>query len=290
MKKPYVLCFLFLAWCLHSLAQKSSAVAASVDKTTILIGQPLQLTLEATFSNTHVPAFFTIDSLPHFEILNRSKIDTQAINGQTTLRQTITLTSWDSGAWIIPSLTVEKGSVTRPLPITITFSPMQPNQDYHDIKPIIDVQNPPRTTWYWYVIGAVIVLMLLFLIFPKKKKGEVEALALHEGAYKLALKDLETLHAKNALDDKTYFTELIQIFRTYLERGKGIHSFQKTTDDLSRQLQALQLPHEDLKKLVQALQLSDFVKFAQLNAQPEEREAAWQEIKKSITTIEPIKT
>lgn len=117
-----------------------------------------------------------------------------------------------------------------------------------------------------------------------------EETLLHEGAYKQALKDLETLHSKNNLDDKTYFTELIAIFRTYLQRGKGIHSFQKTTDDLSRQLQALQLQHEDLKKLVQTLQLSDFAKFAQLAATTEERDEAWQEIKKSIATIEPVKT
>src|SRR5947209_9130353 len=103
MKKPYVLFFFFLLVCLHSMAQKGSSVTASVDKSSILIGQPLQLTLEATFSNTHTPVFLTIDSLPHFEILNRSKIDTQLINGQTILKQTLTLTSWDSGAWLLPA-------------------------------------------------------------------------------------------------------------------------------------------------------------------------------------------
>jgi len=47
--------------------------------------------------------------------------------------------------------------------------------------------------------------------------------------------------------------------------------------------------HEDLKKLVHTLQVSDFVKFAQLAVNADEREDAWQEIKKSITAIEPIK-
>src|SRR6476620_950810 len=247
MKKPYVLCFLLLL-CLHSFAQKKITVVASVDKTSILIGQPLQLTVEATFSNTHIASFFQLDSLPHFEILNRSKIDTQTVNEQTTLRQTITLTSWDSGAWLIPefSLPSEKKSLTKPLPITVSFSPMAPNQDYHGVKDIIDVQKPPRTTWYWYVIGAVILILLGLLLFPKSKRPVADETILQEGAYKQALQELEALHNKESLDDKIYFTELIQIFRTYLQRGKGIHSFQKTTDDLSRQLQALQLPHEDL--------------------------------------------
>src|SRR5215217_1649997 len=232
MKKPYVLALFFSISCLHLFAQKSSAVKASIDKTSILVGQPLQLTLEATFSNPHTPAFFEFDSLTHFEILNRSRIDTVAISGQTTLKQTLTLTSWDSGAWAIPALSLiaAKSVATKPLPVTVTFTPMQPNQDYHDIKDIIDVQKPPRETWYWYVIGAVLLLLFLLLLFPKKKKQDVaEKAVIQEGAYKHALKELETLRTKAALDDKIYFTELIQIFRTYLQQRKGIHSFQQTT-------------------------------------------------------------
>jgi hypothetical protein len=178
---------------------------------------------------------------------------------------------------------------TKPVAVNVTFTPMPPNQDYHDIKDIIEVQKPPRTTWYWYVIGAVLLLLLLLLMFPKKKRDTaVEAIAIKEGAYKNALRELEALKAKTGLDDKTYFTELILIFRTYLQHGKGIHSFQQTTDDLSRQLQALLLPHEDFKKLVHTLQLSDIAKFAQYKATADEREQAWTEIRKSIATIEPV--
>lgn len=292
MKKPYVL-FLFTLLSLHVFAQKGISVAASVDKNSILIGQPLQLTLEATFSNPHAPSFFQIDSLQHFEVLNRSRIDTQATNDRTILKQTLTLTSWDSGVWAIPalSLIIEKTTVTKPLPVSVTFSPMQPNQDYHDVKDILDVQKPQRTTWYWYVIGAAILLLLLLLVFPKKKKeAAADAAAIKEGAFKQALKELDALRGETTLDDKAYFTELILIFRTYLHQRKGIHSFQQTTDDLSRQLQALQLPHEDFKKLVQTLQLSDFVKFAQLSTTPTERDEAWHEIKKNITAIENVKS
>jgi hypothetical protein len=113
---------------------------------------------------------------------------------------------------------------------------------------------------------------------------------IREGAYKKALNEIELLKSKNVESDKEYFTELIGIFRTYLQQGKGIHSFQQTTGDLSRQLQPLQMPHEDFKKLVQALQLSDYVKFAQYTATEREREAATEEIKNSIIAIEPLKT
>jgi hypothetical protein len=291
MKKPYLF-FLIFFMCVSSSAQKRVTAAASVDKKTILIGEPLQLTLTATFSKPHAPSFFLLDSLRHFEILNRSKIDTQATGEQTILKQTLSLTSWDSGKWAIPALAMAgaRGVSTKPVVIDVMFTPMPPNQDYHDIKDIIEVQKPQRTTWYWYLIGAVLLLLIGRLLFPKKKRDHVAAAAIiKEDAYKLALKELDSLKNKNGLDDKTYFTELILIFRTYLEQGKGIHSFQQTTDDLSRQLQALQLPHGDFKKLMHTLQLSDFVKFAQYKTASGEREQAWDEVRKTIVMIEQIK-
>lgn len=292
MKKPAAL-FFFFCWCLQLLAQQATTVAASVDKASILIGEPLQLTLQATFSKPHTPVFFQIDTVPHFEIQYRSKIDTQVVSSKLVLRQTVTLTSWDSGAWAIPPLRLPgvRGVATTAVPVAVTFTPMPPNQDYHDIKDILEVQKPARTTWYWYVIGAILLLLLLLLMFPKKKREAMaDATIAREGAYKQALKNLEALQHKSALDDKTYFTELIQIFRTYLQQRKGIHSFQQTTDDLSRQLQGLALPHGDLKMLVQTLQLSDFVKFARYTVAANERDEAWQEIRKSITAIEQSET
>jgi hypothetical protein len=293
MKKPYVLLLFSVLAMLQAEAQRSEAVAATTDKAGILIGQSLQLTLEATFSNPHTVSFFQVDSLPHFEIQDRSRIDTQTRNNQTVLTQTFKLTSWDSGAWVIPALALPavKGITTKPIPITVAFTPMQPDQDYHDIKDIVDVPKPPRTTWYWYVIGAVVLLLLLLLVFPKnKKESQADVPLIKEGAYKVALKNLEVLQGKSGLDDNDYFTELILILRTYLQQGKGIHSFQQTTDDLSRQLQQLGLPPEDFKKLVQTLQVSDFVKFARYTVTEAERSAAWTEIRNSIMAIEQKET
>jgi len=292
MKKPYFFLLLLFLADISAAAQKVTT-AAAVDKGAILIGQPIRLTLQATFSNTHVPSFFTTDSLPHFEILNRSKIDTQATAGQTILKQTITLTSWDSGAWAIPafSLAAINGAATKPIPVTVSYTPMPATQDYHDIKDIIEVEKPPRQTWYWYLIGAALILLFAILLFPPRKKGAVTETTLpKEGAYKYALKELDALKGKTALDDNSYFTELILIFRTYLQQGKGIHSFQQTSDDLGRQLQGLQLPHGDLKKLIATLQRSDFVKFARFTVTETERIDAWDEIKRSIVAIEQVKT
>jgi hypothetical protein len=291
MKKTGVLCFIILI-CHTLFAQKGVSVSASVDKPTILIGEPLQLTLEATFSNTHAAAFFTVDSLPHFEVLHRAAPDSTIASSRKTIRQVVTLTSWDSGAWVIPAFTLRglKSIATKPLVVNVAYTHMAPDKDYNDVKDILETARPPRQGWYWYVIVFALLFALLLLIFPKRKKAPPAAQpVITERAYDQALNRLEALRTANLPDDKAYFTELIEIFRTYLQHGKGIHSFQQTSDDLGRQLQALALPHEDLEKLVATLQLSDFVKFARYTVTAGEREQAWSKIKKSITAIEQIK-
>lgn len=291
MKKPYLLCFLILFGAVLY-AQKGITLSASVNRNSILIGEPLELTLQATFSKAHVPVFIMPDSLPQFEILSRSKIDSQTTAGQTVLKQTVTLTSWDSGIWAIPAiyLTGKKGAATKPLVINVTHTQVAPGKDYNDVKDILNVQKPQRHTWYWYVVGAVLLLLLLLLVFPKTRKKPAETTAvIRESAYKKAMDRLNNLQAIKEPDDKAYFTELIVIFRTYLQHGKDIHSFHQTTDDLGRQLQQLELPHEHLKKLVYTLQLSDFVKFARYSTSGTERQAAFEEIKQSIILIEQIK-
>ena len=89
-------------------------------------------------------------------------------------------------------------------------------------------------------------------------------------------------------EDKAYYTELINIFRTYLQQSKGIHSFQKTTDDLSRQIAGLKMGDPLYRPLVQTLQLSDFVKYAKYTPTTAEKEESWDVIKKSIVAIEQI--
>jgi LPXTG-motif cell wall-anchored protein len=291
MKKLYILLWCILhVWTNSLWSQEGISVSASLDKNAIVIGEQLHLNLQANFPQTVQPFFFTIDSLAHFEMLNRSKIDTQTTDKGIQLQQTITLTSWDSGTWQIPAFRLpdSRSARTQTLAVQVNFSPMDPNQPYHDVKDILNVQQPGRTTWYWYVIGAILLLLLFLLLFPKKKK-EAAAPVSHPDAYRQAITQLEKLKKEKATDGKLYFTELVLIFRNYLQQRKGIQSHSKTTDDLSRQIRQLKLKEANYNTLVQTLQLSDFVKFAQYDPTPEEKEDALETIKKTIVQIEQTK-
>ena len=172
-----------------------------------------------------------------------------------------------------------------PIVLDVVYtSPWNPNQPYHDIKGIVPVKQPGRSTWWWYVIGLAVLVALFLLFFPEGKKEK--AIELDRNAYRKAMQQLEKLQKDGiaSANVKQYYTDLINIFRGYLKGAKGIQSFSKTTDDLNIQLQALKIP--EYNQLVQTLRLSDLVKFAQYKPEVNMNQEAFNIIKQSITTIE----
>lgn len=275
-------CFLFFS-CLLS----AQEVRFSFDKQKILLGEQIKMKMEAVLTEGQkLPGFF-IDTLPHFEVLEQSKIDSTMANGRLQLQQIITITSWDSGHWTLPSVLIN-GVPSKPFAIDVAYtSPWDPKAPYHDIKGIIPVNNPGRSTWWWYVIGAAVLIALFLLFFPEGKKDKTETL-LDSNAYKKAMQQLQELQKGETASSnvKQYYVGLIDIFRTYLKGKKGIQSFSKTTDDLSIQLQDLKMPSSTYNELVQTLRLSDLVKFAQYKPDRNTNTAAIDTIKQSITQIE----
>ncbi len=271
---------------------QSADVFAKADKQKILIGEPLDLNIQVTALKSDTFHWFVVDTIPHFEILSRSKVDSVITGNYIKLQQTLTLTSWDSGRWQLPVFHLPSSiSHTKKIYVNVSFTPFDTTQDYHDIKDIIDTAKPERTTWYWYVIGAVLLLILFLVLFPKNKKKPAAEKVSDEGAYKEAMQQLTKLKKQyqNSAEIKLFYTDLVSIFRTYVYRKSGIQSFSKTTDDLAQQLKTLRLKKEDYTSLVQALQLSDFVKFARFQPQPADNETAFESIKNSIDKIEDIK-
>lgn len=280
---------LFLLISLSAFTQKVT-VTASSDKEKIVIGEQIKLTLEAVVPREEVIDWPRIDSIRHFEVLNASKLDSQLSGEELVLRQTLTLTSWDSGRWQIPSFALAGAQRTKPIVVDVGYTPFDRNQPYHDIKDIINVKQPGHSYWYWYLIGAVLLIVFFLLLFPpKKKQPETAAFVPDEGIYKQSLTRLDKLRGTADGDPKVFHTELVDIFREYLLKRKGIQSFSKTTDDLGVQLGQLQMPRTVYGSMLQTLRLSDLVKFARFEPTVEENKTAVDIIKQSITTIEDLK-
>ena len=103
------------------------------------------------------------------------------------------------------------------------------------------------------------------------------------------MKKIDQLKKQPSRDPKVYYTQLVDIFREYLEKRKNIHSFSQTTEDLSRQLKQLSMPEARYREMVTTLSLSDMVKFARYLPAEEENAYSTETIKQSIVAIENLK-
>jgi hypothetical protein len=285
MKNPILLICLILFYYAAS-AQK---VAALPDKYKILIGEQIQLQVFGDFPKGQNITWFTADTIDHFEIMQKSEVDTidNDAAGTITVKQTLVITSWDSGKWEFPSL-VMGSAVTAPFTVEVGYSPMDPDQPYHDIKDILAVQKPKDSKWYWYFIFVVVLIALFMLFFPPEKKKIIDKTIFVPdiGAYQKAMLELEQLESSALADDKVYYTKLIQIFREYLHKRKNIQSFSKTTDDLGLQMKKLELDPAQYTYLLQVLRMSDLVKYAKFRSIPEDQKDAVKTIRNTIMSIE----
>ena len=268
-------------------AQGGSTIKASVDKSKILIGEPIKLTVEAYLSPESGKRFINIDSIEHFELLEKPLIDSTDKGGGLTIKGIYMITSFDSGHWVIPSFMLSQNVKTDTIPIDVIFSDLDPNQEYHDIKDILEVKPPKKKMeWWWYAAGAALLLGLIWLYLKRKKKpSPVSAPKVVISPYEEAIKQLEQLE-RNKPEAKQYHSKLTDIFRLYIFRKKGILSLQKTTDDLVLQLKNLNLNKQQFDKLSQSLRLSDFVKFAKYIPSNDDDRNAFEEIRNAIITIE----
>lgn len=294
-----ILCTLIMLPVVSLLAQtpQQPVVKAGVDRTTILIGEPIKLNLEATIPTGTIFQWFNADSIPHFEIVEKGPVDSSKDINYKVYRQQFTITSFDSGSWKIPSFVLQAGKKkfkTDTIAINVTFSPSDTAKDYHDIKDIIAVKNPANPYLPW-IIGAAALLVLLAIIYflrkkrkaPVKQKEPVSKLTPFEEAMQ-SLEELKKQQLPQSGDVKQYYTRLNDILRWYVSRKFKISSLEKTNEELILQLRELRLGNQEYTTLVQALRMADFVKFAKYTPSQSEQEETFITIKNSITKLEAL--
>ncbi|HEY0678792.1 MAG TPA: BatD family protein, partial [Chitinophagaceae bacterium] len=153
------------------LAQVS--VKATVDRTTILIGEPIKLNLEASVPVGTSFQWFKTDTIPHFEIVDPGKQDSGRESNTTIYRQQLIITSFDSGSWPIPAFVLQAGKKryrTDTLGINVTYTPYDTAKDYNDIKDIVTVKNPGNPYIPWIIAAVTLLAAACLYYFLRKKK------------------------------------------------------------------------------------------------------------------------
>jgi hypothetical protein len=294
----HVFCLLLLICTVYiSFAQVSQTITvkASIDKNAILIGEPIRLNLEAELPAGIRARWFPLDTLPHFEFIEQHSIDTSNKPSSQLYRQMVTITSFDSGSWMIPAMALEvddKLYMTDSLPVTVSFSEFDASKDYHDIKDIFEVENP-NTKYINWAIAAITILSLIALVYFLRKRKEKPAAPIERPAVILppleeALRQLEELKKQELPlhgQSKTYYSRLNEILKLFLSRKTTATVEEKTNEEVTLMVKQSGMPHDDLISLAQALRLSDAVKFAKFIPAREDDEKSYQVIKTSIESL-----
>ncbi|MFN7115360.1 MAG: RDD family protein [Saprospiraceae bacterium] len=258
------------------------SVGARLDSTRILIGDQVKMHIQLNApGNVRVqpPDLTVFDSLQGVEIVDTTAWDTLQRGANYILEQELTLTSFDSGVYILPRIPVtylQNGKIgiaeTNTLRLEVSTIPIA--SDTVQLAPIKPIIQEPRTLedLVPYLIPLLIIIIIgciIYLIVNRKKKPKVVAPPKPLLPHEIALQKLVTLQQQNLWQKgevKQYQTELTFIIREYLENRFKIPALESTTDEIVQNLRKTDIEERWRDRLQELFVNADLVKFAK--AQP----------------------
>lgn len=292
MRRIIKLTFLLLVFTggLHS----QVLIKAIPDKPSVLVGEPLQLSIEVRLPAGTAYKWNLPDSLPHWEWMDKSvPVVTENRDG-IQVKQLCRITSYDTGYWVIPRMVLLAGTkkyYTDTVGIRVDYLVQNPNEDYHDIKEIEEVAAGRIDPWILFSAGAVLILAIAILMIVRNRRKKPAALPQLpkvdslEG-YLAAIDNSREQLRNGKIDVKQFYILHNALFREFLEWKKGWKTKEKTNEELVRQLRLLDLPDTEYRELVQVLRLSDFVKFAKYSPSEEDIDRTVTVSKNAMTRIQ----
>jgi hypothetical protein len=265
-----------------------------VDRNRILVGEPVQLTLEADLPPGLTAGWQVPDSIPHFEFIRKGNLDSVETSSGKTYKQILTITSFDSGLVVLPPLVMIAGNkklYTDSIRIEVSYSPFDPKQDYHDIKDIIALDNPNVHYIIWIVLAISLVSIFLVIFFIRKKESTQESkqeIAAKRTPYEEAIQALEELRKQQLPEKgqvKLYYTRLNDILRLFVLKKLKMATMEKTNEELIMQLRQMKFSAAQFSQLAGSLRMSDFVKFAKYQPMQQDNEKNFQVIESSVQIL-----
>jgi len=236
---------------------------ATLDTNTILIGQQINFTISNEVNSTKIWPSYNDFLVEGIEIIKASKIDTT----NKIIKQQLTITSWDSGSFYIPSIAFSENSKTEGLLINVLSIELEEGAKLKDIKRPINEPLGWSDIWPWLL--TILTLVLIILLFKKylftKKEIEqnikptvtipADIIALEE------LSELENAKIWQKGNIKEYHSQLSEIIRRYAENRFKFIALELTTDEILNEMKPI-LDENLLTNLRILLQRADLAKFA----------------------------
>ncbi len=255
-------------------------VSASIDSLQLLIGEQAHVKLEVscpTQGELIMPAYPNRVLMEGIEILGEVKTDTQYLNKRShmVVTQEYTVTSFDTAFYYIPPFEVLVDSVTYtsdPLALMVMSFDID-TTNVEAIFPIKEVMTRPITVVEALPMGGSLLLLVAFcFLIPYLLKRYHDnkpilrrvTIAPKLPPYQVALQEMERIKSEKSWqrdDVKSFYTELTDTLREYMEGRFGFNAKEMTSDEIIAHLNQ-QPDKEWIGELRELFQMSDLVKFA----------------------------
>jgi hypothetical protein len=257
------------------------SIKTSLSKDTILIGDRVGLTISILSPGGGTVNFpeLTDSLMKGIEIVKKPTFETKKLHNQMTEQVIrLTLTSFDSGAYMLPvfKIPVTDGIRTdtirsNQLILVVNNLPKDKAvKDIYDIKPPIE---EPLTIGEVapYAFGGLFLFGLIFLLilFLRRRKQNLPFAFMQkpiDPPHVIALRELEKIKTEKlwlSENHKYFYTRLVDVIRVYIEGRYEVKAMEQTTDEILKGLKQVDFPVNELyNQLQESLTLADLVKFA----------------------------
>ncbi|MEZ7515697.1 hypothetical protein [Flavobacterium frigidarium] len=266
---------LLILFCSTVFAQQKRVVTA-IDTTKNKIGAEFMLTVRTDVDTLSKVVFPGLKNIGALEVIKSYPIDTVRKNDRYEVIKKYGLTQFDSGSYTIPSIKIMINS--KPYysdSIRVDVANVQVDtlkQKMYDIKDITAAESPMGNWWKYLLVFLLLVGIgaLVYYVVKKRQQKKIE-----EEVYKTPiekatslLNNLEQKELWQKGEVKSYYSELTDIARNYIEEAIEIPAMESTTAELIAGLRAaslkkkMTLTSETIENLERVLKQADLVKFA----------------------------
>lgn len=261
-----------------------------LDTSNILIGDQVNYRMQLRIPQGYAFEWPRLaDSLTSkVEILSMGTIDTIAgKDGFVTVNQVFTITSFDTGYYLIPPVAIKYKennqsdeilmTESEPFLLNVFSIPVDLSQPIKPIKGPIAVPVTFMEMLPWILLVLAIGATIWFLAKRKKKAAPITIFKPKPKLppHVIALDELEKLKREKLWQQgliKDYYSRLSEVIRQYIEDQYSIPAIESTTYDTMQLVRRKGLGLESIKLLQDLLELADLVKFAKAKPLPSEHD------------------
>lgn len=297
MKKQVFFLLLLLS---ASVFGQQKRIETSIDTLKNKIGAEFKLTLKTSVDTLSKVVFPKLKYAGALEVIRSYPIDTIRNNDRYELVKKYGLTQFDSGRYTIPSIKIfinNKPYLTDSISVEVANVEVDTlKQKMYDIKAVIPVKSGLGNWWKYLLILALIIGIGAFVYwFIKKQQQKKIAAEVYKTPIEKATSLLNSLEKKELWQKgeiKSYYSELTDIARNYIEEAIEIPAMESTTSELIEGLRAasvrkkMKVSQETIQNLERVLKQADLVKFAKSKPLDFEITEDRNKIQKAILTLD----